>query len=169
MDLREIGWDGVDWVDMVQNRDQSRAPMNAVLNLRVPWNAGNILNRFTIGGLSRRAQLREWVSDSTVNSLTHSWSWVLLEKPLIVQPRKNFPTSHGTRRFIKVFTRPLLWSLSWATSVQSVSPYHVSKIHFNVATTNRIYMYFFIFRSGINITMLARVYSFSYYKALLLP
>jgi hypothetical protein len=36
MDLREIGWDGVDWIDMVQDRDQWRAPVNTVLNLRVP-------------------------------------------------------------------------------------------------------------------------------------
>jgi hypothetical protein len=25
MDLREIGWDGVDWIDMAQDRDQWRA------------------------------------------------------------------------------------------------------------------------------------------------
>jgi hypothetical protein len=36
MDLREIGWDGVDWFDMVQDRDQWRALVNTVLNLRVP-------------------------------------------------------------------------------------------------------------------------------------
>jgi hypothetical protein len=36
MDLREIGWDGVDWIDMAQDRDQWRAFMNTVLNLRVP-------------------------------------------------------------------------------------------------------------------------------------
>jgi hypothetical protein len=36
MELREIGWDGVDWIDMVQNRDQWRALVNTVLNLRVP-------------------------------------------------------------------------------------------------------------------------------------
>jgi hypothetical protein len=36
MDLREIGWDGVDWIDMVQVRDQWRAHVNTVLNLRVP-------------------------------------------------------------------------------------------------------------------------------------
>jgi hypothetical protein len=35
MDLREIGWDGVDWIDMAQARDQWRAPVNMVLNLRV--------------------------------------------------------------------------------------------------------------------------------------
>jgi hypothetical protein len=36
MDLREIGWDGVDWVDMAQDRDQWRALVNTVMNLRVP-------------------------------------------------------------------------------------------------------------------------------------
>jgi hypothetical protein len=36
MDLREIGWDGVDWTDMVQDMDQWRALANTVLNLRVP-------------------------------------------------------------------------------------------------------------------------------------
>jgi hypothetical protein len=36
MDLREIRWDGVDWIDMAQDRDHWRALVNAVLNLRVP-------------------------------------------------------------------------------------------------------------------------------------
>jgi hypothetical protein len=35
MDLREIGWDGVNWIDMAQDRDQWSALMNTVLNLRV--------------------------------------------------------------------------------------------------------------------------------------
>jgi hypothetical protein len=36
MDLREIGWDGVDWIDMAQDRELSAALVNTVLNLRVP-------------------------------------------------------------------------------------------------------------------------------------
>jgi hypothetical protein len=36
MDLGEIGWDGVNWIDMVQDRDQWRALVSTVLNLRVP-------------------------------------------------------------------------------------------------------------------------------------
>jgi hypothetical protein len=35
MDLREVGWDGVDWIDMAQDRDQWRALVNMVLNLLV--------------------------------------------------------------------------------------------------------------------------------------
>jgi hypothetical protein len=36
MDLREIGWDGVDWIELVQDRDQWRALVNTPMNLRVP-------------------------------------------------------------------------------------------------------------------------------------
>jgi hypothetical protein len=34
--ILEIGWDGVDWMDLAQDRDQWRALVNTVLNLRVP-------------------------------------------------------------------------------------------------------------------------------------
>jgi hypothetical protein len=59
MDVREIGWDGVDWMDNPQDRDQWRALVSTVLNLRVPQNAGKFLRGCTIGGCSRRAQLRK--------------------------------------------------------------------------------------------------------------
>jgi len=39
IDLREIGWEGVDWMHLDKNRDQWRA----VVNLRVPQKAGNFL------------------------------------------------------------------------------------------------------------------------------
>jgi hypothetical protein len=36
MDLREIGWDGMDWIDLAHDRDQWRALVNTVMNFRVP-------------------------------------------------------------------------------------------------------------------------------------
>jgi hypothetical protein len=36
IDFRELGWDGMDWIDLAQDRDQWRAVVNTVMNLRVP-------------------------------------------------------------------------------------------------------------------------------------
>jgi hypothetical protein len=35
MDLRKIGWGGMDWIDLAQDRDQWRVLVNTVMNLRV--------------------------------------------------------------------------------------------------------------------------------------
>jgi hypothetical protein len=35
MDLREVGWGGVDWIDLAQDRDRWRAVVYTVINLRV--------------------------------------------------------------------------------------------------------------------------------------
>jgi len=36
MDFREIGWDGVDWIHLDQDRDQLQGLVNMVKNLWVP-------------------------------------------------------------------------------------------------------------------------------------
>jgi hypothetical protein len=36
MDLREVGWEGVDWMHLAQGRDQWRAVVDTVMKLRVP-------------------------------------------------------------------------------------------------------------------------------------
>jgi hypothetical protein len=59
VDLRKIGWGGIDGIDLAQYRDQWRVLMNKVMNLRFPYNAGKFLSSCIIGGFSRRAQLQE--------------------------------------------------------------------------------------------------------------
>jgi hypothetical protein len=44
MDLREIGWGGMDWIDLTQDRDQRRFLVNTVMN------AGRVLSSCTTGG-----------------------------------------------------------------------------------------------------------------------
>ena len=36
MDLQEMGWAGMDWIDLAQDRDRQRSIVNAAMNLPVP-------------------------------------------------------------------------------------------------------------------------------------
>jgi hypothetical protein len=36
IDLREIWWEGLEWIHLAQDRDQRRVLVNTVTNLRVP-------------------------------------------------------------------------------------------------------------------------------------
>jgi hypothetical protein len=36
MDLKQVEWVGVDWIDLAPDRGRRQAPVNAVMNLRVP-------------------------------------------------------------------------------------------------------------------------------------
>jgi hypothetical protein len=55
MNLREIGWGGVDWIGLAQDRDRWRDLANSVINLRV---VGKFLSSCTTVGFSRKAKLQ---------------------------------------------------------------------------------------------------------------
>jgi hypothetical protein len=44
MDLREIEWDGIDWIDLAQDRDHLRALVNTAMNLRDMTNLEIVLD-----------------------------------------------------------------------------------------------------------------------------
>jgi hypothetical protein len=49
----------IEWIDMAQDRDRWRVVENAVMNLRVPQNAGNFLSRLETVRFSRSTLIRE--------------------------------------------------------------------------------------------------------------
>jgi hypothetical protein len=52
-----MGWGGIEWIDMGQDRYRWRALVNTIMNFRAPQNVKNFSSGET-GSVSRRAQLR---------------------------------------------------------------------------------------------------------------
>jgi len=57
MGIQQLGWGGMDWIDLAQDRDSWRALVNAEMNHRVPQNAGNFLTSRGPVSFSRRTLL----------------------------------------------------------------------------------------------------------------
>jgi hypothetical protein len=51
MNLSEIAWGGVDWINLAQDKDQWQALANTITNLRFPYNVQNFYG--TTGAFSR--------------------------------------------------------------------------------------------------------------------
>ena len=87
MDLQDVGWKGRDWINPAQGRDMWQAPVYAVMNLRVPQNAGNSLTSRGRVNFSQRTLLYEvstftFLSLSTIKDRHNFTLTTKLTKPL---------------------------------------------------------------------------------------
>ena len=74
--------------------------------------------------------------NSRYTYLRTPWCRVLLEKLTGLQLVKKFPAFHGTRRLITALTSVRHLSLSWASPIQSIYPYHTSSRSILILSTH---------------------------------
>jgi hypothetical protein len=86
----------------------------------------NFEERLSFGMSVCRMSVRPFVRIEQLSSLT-PWSRVFLEELTSSQLVKKFYAYYGTRRFITAFTSARHLSLSWASSIQSISPHPTSQ------------------------------------------
>jgi len=74
-DIRKVGCECMDWIGLAQDRDRWWTLVSAVMNFRVPWNAGNLLTSCKPVSFSRR----------TLHHRVSKWDrWTMFLSPIFI-------------------------------------------------------------------------------------
>jgi len=110
MDLQEVGCGCMDWIGLAQDRDRWRTLVSELMNLLVPWYAGNFLTSCKPVSFSRRT-LHHGVSKYKVNTENKLEDEKIYTVPkLVVKELSGFYVSRNSSC---IFTTSCHWNISW--------------------------------------------------------